>query len=668
VLTTKRDSIVMTTPRPVARLAAATAALTALAITFTALPATANTLSGAQNQTLATTTACSASPFPDIKPGGAFQTAITWMACQELTMGQADGTFGTQKPISRGQFASFLYRLSSPKFTAPKTSPFKDVSSAGGAFYEPISWMSAAGISDGYTDRTFRPNQPISRGEAAKMLYLAADPTFAATGTRAFIDVAAGDGHYAAISWLKAVGATTGYSDGRYRSGRHITRGEMSAMLRKLEHPLTGLGTPVTITPAPKPSTPAPKPSTPAQPKPTPPPVPSTPTPPSPVRIPATFTITGSGWGHGVGMSQYGARAMATAGSNVSQILGHYYSPARVQDSTHRAAENIRVHLHSPGSTTLTGSGQQRVLIGGKTHTTSGEVKFGVSNGHVVAAMPDGARTTATSAIIEWPGTRFWPGTAQTITVPNADGGSRPLTVRHGKLIITVIGGKLNIVNELRMTDEYLYGLAEMPSSWPAAALQAQAVASRSYSLRNMGSLKSACGCNVWDEVQSQKYTGWGKENERSGTTHWGQRWTAAVNATITRNASGTPTAAKSLWHNGSVADATYYSSSGGHTRNSQDVWSATVPYLQATPDPHSVAASANNPYASWTTSVSQAQMRQAFGLPDVVKVSIAMGADKTPKTITATARDGRTNALTGSRFRQLVPVRAAWIRSITAR
>ncbi|MDI3331205.1 MAG: SpoIID/LytB domain-containing protein [Micrococcus sp.] len=646
-------------PTPRRRLARTTTALAALVVAapLTGLSAVAASAApAARHDALATTTACSAAPFKDVKPGSPFQTAITWVSCQMIAGGQADGTFGTKRPISRGEFAAFLYRTVKPTFTAPKASAFKDVSAGGGAFYEPISWMAAARISTGYTDGTFRPNRPITRGEAAAMLYLAADPEFTATGARAFTDVAAGGGHYEAISWLKATGATTGYGDGAYRSGKPITRGEVAAMLRKLERPLTGVGQPA---PSPSP-TPRPEPSrTPAA------PAPPAPAPPAPSQIPATFTVTGSGWGHGVGMSQYGARAMAAAGSSVTQILGHYYSPARAVDSTHRAAENIRVHLHSVGSTTLAGSGQLRIRIDGELHATSGNIRLGVSNGQVVAALPDGTRSTAGSAIIEWPGTRFWAGGGSTITVPDADGGSRPLTVRHGKLVITVINGTLNIVNELRMTDEYLYGLAEMPSSWPAAALQAQAVASRSYSLRNMASLKTACGCHVWDEVRSQKYTGWGKENERSGAVHWGARWTAAVDATITRNASGTPTAATSLWHNGSVADATYFSSSGGHTRNAHDVWSSVVPYLTATPDPYSLAASANNPYASWTTSVPQARMRQAFGLPDVVRVSIEHAADRTPKTITATSRAGRTATLSGDRFRQLVPVRAAWIRSI---
>jgi SpoIID/LytB domain protein len=653
----KRDATRMTTSRPVARLAAATATL---AIAFTALPATASTTT-AQNDALSTTTACSASPFTDIKPGGAFQTAITWMACQELTGGQADGTFGTNKPISRGQFAAFLYRLVDPEFTAPTTSPFRDVSAEGGAFYEPISWMAAAEISSGYTDSTFRPGRSITRGEAAKFLYLAADPKFTATGARAFTDVAAQDGHYEAISWLKSTGATSGYSDGKYRSGKSITRGEMAAMLRSLERELTDVGG--TIKPV-TPTTPSPKPTpNPTPPKPTP-----APTPPKPPQIPAAFTVAGAGWGHGVGMSQFGAVGMARDGKTAAQILSHYYNPARVVDSAHRAADNIRVHLHSPATTTLSGSGQLRVRIDGQVHTTGGDAKLSVYQGQVLTVMPDGTRSTATSAIVEWPGTRFWGGAASTVTVPGADAGAKALTVRHGKLIVKVIGGRLNVVNELRMTDEYLYGLAEMPSSWPAAALQAQAVASRSYSLRNMGSVKTACDCNVWDEVKSQKYTGWGKENERSASTHWGAKWTAAVDATITRNSSGTPTAAKSLWHNGSVADAVYFSSSGGHTRDARDVWGGSVPYLTARPDPHSIAASTNNPYASWTSQVSQAQMRTAFGLPDVVKVSIVHAPDRTPATITATSRDGRTATLTGNRFRQLVPVRAAWIQSITAR
>ncbi|WP_141565983.1 SpoIID/LytB domain-containing protein [Citricoccus sp. CH26A] len=374
-------------------------------------------------------------------------------------------------------------------------------------------------------------------------------------------------------------------------------------------------------------------------------------------------------------MSQYGARAMAAGGFTAAQILNYYYRPAVVSDSSHRAAENIKVHLTSVtsatlGARTLSGTtGWLRVHAGDTPLTSNtGTVTLSVSGGKVVATLPTGIKKTASRIDVEWPGTTPFPGAPTTVRVPKANGAAGTLELRHGKLTVTVIGGKLNIVNELRMTDEYLYGLAEMPSSWPAAALQSQAIASRSYALRNMSGVKTACDCNVWDEVKSQKFTGWGKENERSGSTHWGSRWTAAVDATISRNAVGTPVRAKSLWYGGVVADATYYSANGGHTRNSQDVWVSAVPYLTARPDPYSLSASAHNPNAAWTATVTQAQLTKAFGVKDIVRVSIEQGTDLTPVSLTAVTATGKTVTITGKAFRAAVPLKAAWLREFVPR
>lgn len=612
----------MTTRSRVARAAALAAALT---LTVTALPATAA-------PSLAATGSSTCRDFSDVRPGSTFHQPITWLSCQGITSGYADGTFGTAQSITRAETAAFTYRMTGVDRPAT-TAPFQDVTAAWS--FAPIAWLKDRKVVSGYADGTFRPTQPISRGEAAKIIHGAVNPP-AVKGSPSFPDVSSRSSFREAIAWLAAEGIVTGYADGTFRPGQEITRGEIAQIIH-------GIATGTDGAPAPSPV-------------------------PDPVKVPASFTATGSGWGHGVGMSQYGARALAAGGSSATQILGHYYAPAQVMDSTHRAAENIRVHLHSAGSSTLSGSGQLRVRIAGAVKTTTGDVKLGVSGGKVVAALPGGTRLSAPSAVLEWPGTRFWAGTASTLTVPDADGGARPVTLRHGKVVVTVVDGKLNIVNELRMNDEYLYGLAEMPSSWPAAALQAQAIASRSYALRNMGAEKTACGCHVWDEVKSQKFTGWAKENERSGSTHWGARWTAAVNATLTRAAGGAPARAQSLWYGGAVADATYYSSSGGHTRNSQDVWSSAVPYLTARADPYSVAAAAGNPNAAWTATVTQAQLGKAFGVKDIVKVTVKQGADRTPATLTATTADGKKATITGAAFRSAVPLKAAWLRSITAR
>ncbi|MBU5899927.1 SpoIID/LytB domain-containing protein, partial [Vibrio cholerae O1] len=74
-------------------------------------------------------------------------------------------------------------------------------------------------------------------------------------------------------------------------------------------------------------------------------------------------------------------------------------------------------------------------------------------------------------------------------------------TYRHGKIEIRQLKNALNVLGVMRTNSEYLPGVAEVPPSWRAPALEAQAIAARTYAYRNLGPLKSACACNVYDEV-----------------------------------------------------------------------------------------------------------------------------------------------------------------------
>lgn len=589
----------------------------------------------------AATRPCSLSDFTDAPAGSSFYGDIIWMGCNGITVGYGDGTFRSGQQITRGEMAAFLHRQVNPDTTVDQKQDFSDVPPQG-AYFEAISWLADTGATVGRSDGTFGPNDPVTRGQLAAFLYRLAEASSTPPPASPFTDLGPGSPNYRAITWAAEQGITVGYADGDFKQQRNITRGQASAFLHRADPHLVAYRVPFE-------------------------------------RAPAAFTVTGSGWGHGAGMSQYGARAMAEEGRSVEQILRYYYSGAEAMPSPYRASTNIAVHLASPDATTIQATkldggtpGLQRVRIGGAVLNARGAVRIAEDDGAVLVTMPDGSRKRAASAVLEWPGTRFWsPDSpeAATVRVPAANG-NQPLDLRHGKLVITVVKGKLNVVTELRMNDEYLYGLAEMPSSWPAAALQAQAVAGRSYALRNMNTLKAECGCHVWDEVRSQKFTGWAKENEGNGL--YGNRWKAAVDATVTRSNPGEPTSAPvtatSLWHSGSIVDATYFSSSGGHTRSAQDVWGNAVPYLQGRPDPYSLSAAANNPNASWTQAVSQATMAKAFGLSNVSTVRFTLDGAGSVQYVTATATNGSTARITGNQLRSRTGLKSTWISSITAR
>lgn len=575
--------------------------------------------------------------FRDVPVGSTYYAPVTWMVQNGLTTGRSGGTlFGVRDNINRAEAATFLYRLVDPNFTPPASSGFPDVTDRGNWDYAPITWLVDEGVVSGYADGTFRPLRHITRGELAKVLYGVADPAYSSPGSDAFSDVRVGSTYHLHISWLKSIGATHGYSDGTYRPDRHINRGEAAQLIQAVAG---AMGFDTTV-------------------------------------APESFTIGGRGFGHGVGMSQYGAREMASQGYTAGQVLRHYYAGVTVSDSSSRASQNLRVHVLSTDSTSLKattldgGTARVRVRTAGDIISTTGAVHLAEDGGQVVTTLPDGTRSRASAVILEWRGTRFWEptsGHASTLRVPDGDGGSRPLDLRHGKLVVTVVDGRLNLATELRMNDEYLYGLAEMPSSWPATALQVQAIAGRSYALRQMGSLKPECGCHVWDEVRSQKFTGWAKESEGDNAV-WGRRWVDAVDATVTTNAAGTPVRALSLWYGGRVIEAFYSSSSAGRTRNATEMgWNAT-PYLVSRSDPYSTTSA--NPNRTWTASVTQERMAEAFSLPNVMTVRETAQNATSGYTdwMTATSSDGTSRRIAGNDFRTRLGLRSAYITSVTAR
>ncbi|OON99356.1 MAG: hypothetical protein ATN35_13085 [Epulopiscium sp. Nele67-Bin004] len=115
--------------------------------------------------------------------------------------------------------------------------------------------------------------------------------------------------------------------------------------------------------------------------------------------------------------------------------------------------------------------------------------------------------------------------------------------------------------------EEYLYGVvpSEMSASWPTEALKAQAVVARTVATYYTGRF-DAYGYDVVDTTNSQVYGGISKEDPRS---------TSAVNSTK----------GEIVMYNGQVAEALYFSTSGGYTENAKYVWGNEVEYLQAVPD-----------------------------------------------------------------------------------
>lgn len=124
------------------------------------------------------------------------------------------------------------------------------------------------------------------------------------------------------------------------------------------------------------------------------------------------------------------------------------------------------------------------------------------------------------------------------------------------------------LINELPF-ENYLWGLGEVPSSWPAEALKTQAVAGRSYAAKNWNK-RISYKYNLRDDVYDQNYVGYSKESASYGTN-----WVAAVNAT----------SSKILKYGSDIASTYYHSTCGGHTLASEEVWVSALPYTRAEQD-----------------------------------------------------------------------------------
>lgn len=326
-----------------------------------------------------------------------------------------------------------------------------------------------------------------------------------------------------------------------------------------------------------------------------------------PARAATDFTFTGGGFGHGVGMSQYGALGAANAGLSYTQILGHYYAGTSV--SSVPEPGDLRVRLGTFGtatvtSTTTVGSGEVTLLVSGQFVGTAARgtaITLSAGGNQVAARIGNGPVTIGSYAAVEY----GYSGSVVQVAPVNS-------RYDRGVIVATPTGGanvQIN-VNRLSMT-EYLYGLSEVPSSWPAAALQAQVVAGRSYAIvRRRGPSSSF---DLEATTVDQVYGGYEKVAGGSFAN-----WKAAVDATVGMAVRQS---------NGDVANTLYSSSAGGYTENNDYVFGTAsapgtpVSYLRATPDPYE--ANSGNPYFRWTRTFTGQELGTWFFAPGAVVTNV---------------------------------------------
>lgn len=184
----------------------------------------------------APTSSKACSPFPDIDSSNTHCANINWLMGAAITK-PADGLYHGEDSVTRGSMTAFLFRLTNPGKPSPTctTKPFPDVPTSH-LFCGYIQWAAKNKIAFGYADRTFGPENAVTRGAMAAFLKRIVDssPT-ASCSTKPFTDVATSDTFCGVINWAAQNGITYGVGDGsRYGTTQPVTRQSMASFLRRI--------------------------------------------------------------------------------------------------------------------------------------------------------------------------------------------------------------------------------------------------------------------------------------------------------------------------------------------------------------------------------------------------------------------------------------------------
>ena len=313
----------------------------------------------------------------------------------------------------------------------------------------------------------------------------------------------------------------------------------------------------------------------------------------TPAQATMTFVISGRGYGHGIGLSQWGAKGYADKGWTYGAILRHFYQGTSVTYDALVSTGTVKVNLdpsanssnggytrsswtlspgHSGGRLLVSGHADNLVPNAAYVFTPVGSsVKVRLASGtasFTVSRYVDVKERGLTTSLV-----RVAEGTGIYGRANQAHRGVLKLTPNNSSS-----APRLKLVGFLPM-DAYLYGVvpAESPSSWPREALRAQAVAARSYA--------KTTGGEMYCTTSHQAYLGF--NGEAAATTQ-------AVK----------DTAGRLVTYAGAVVKAFFFSSSGGHTANIEDVWSSAIPqpYYRGVDDADIGAGSSLA--ASWGTPI----------------------------------------------------------------
>ena len=350
----------------------------------------------------------------------------------------------------------------------------------------------------------------------------------------------------------------------------------------------------------------------------------------------ATVRINGHGYGHGHGMSQHGAQGAALQGLTHQQIAEFYYPGTTWGTAKGKVSVLVSADTTKDVQVAAAHGLRLRVLATGKV-LELGKARPGASRWRVKPVR--GGRAEVSYRTSSWKVFRtvrgdaelFTPGAATTLVLP---GGGR--TAYRGVLRSV----EKDTVNVLPL-DTYLRGVVprEIPPLWEPEAVQAQAVAARTYAAYERAH-PLARHYQICDTTSCQVYGGASAEHPAA---------TAAIKASK----------GEVLLHDGAPAFTQFSASSGGWTS------AGSAPYLVAKQDPYD--GWSGNPHRSWQTVVTDSTIEKAFpGIGDLTRIRFA-GRDGNGEwggrvgTVTVTGSQG-SKKVSGADFRFLLGLRSEWV------
>ena len=328
------------------------------------------------------------------------------------------------------------------------------------------------------------------------------------------------------------------------------------------------------------------------------------------------YALSGHGFGHGIGMSQWGANGAAARGLTYQQILAFYYPGTTVSVVANSAirvrlaadAGSVRVSA-TAGLAAVLSSGVSTTLPAGATQwrlvqTGSGLQLQALRAGAWAAVALGGSTSIATPVRFVSPSglIRVWRG-------------DNTSTDYRGSVAALPTGSPVTSVTTVLTLplESYLRGVVprESPSSWPAAALQSQAVAARSYAVAAMRR-SAARSSDVCDTTACQVF---------GGTTAYSSGGVATPREVTTTDAAVTATAGRVLVSQGAVATTMYSSSNGGWTV------AGGASYLTAHADPYDGAAPGDSQH-SWSASLPVSSLEAAFPVIGALQRLVVVSRD----------------------------------------